>query len=286
MRLFYSEEHKEFLEGIIDGRTDPEVTELFNKRFGVNKTVSAIKSFRNRVGVRRSGRKDIYSEEQIDYLRQISLGRTNEEIARLFNDRFGTDRSVNSVKSARGRHGIRKVVVPEKYTEEQIEYLREISPGRTSREITDMFNKRFKQNRTVSGIDSIRTKSGILTGSTGYFEKGQHSHNRLPIGAESVRGDRYVLVKVRDGSLNDNWRPKHHIIWEKEHGPIPEGHVILFGDGDNRNFDIDNLICVSNAQVAQLNKEGLICEHADLTRVAINILALSSKVYERSKELK
>ena len=41
-----------------------------------------------------------------------------------------------------------------------------------------------------------------------------------------------------------NWMEKQRYIWEQVHGPIPKGHVVVFLDGNNRNFDIDNLYCM------------------------------------------
>ena len=38
---------------------------------------------------------------------------------------------------------------------------------------------------------------------------------------------------------------KHQRIWVKNHGPIPEGYHIHHIDGNNKNNDLDNLICVS-----------------------------------------
>ena len=64
-----------------------------------------------------------------------------------------------------------------------------------------------------------------------------------PIGSERLRNtgkNSYVEVKVS----RSEWRLKHHLIWEKAHGKAPDGYCICFADGDNRNFDIDNLQAV------------------------------------------
>jgi hypothetical protein len=36
----------------------------------------------------------------------------------------------------------------------------------------------------------------------------------------------------------------HVAVWEKFNGALPEGHGILFADGDHENFDPLNLICL------------------------------------------
>lgn len=69
----------------------------------------------------------------------------------------------------------------------------------------------------------------------------------VPVGAERVKKGA-VWVKVRDvpdkAGTKDNWMPKSRYVYEREVGPVPEGHQIVFADGDMRNFDVDNLVPV------------------------------------------
>lgn len=67
-----------------------------------------------------------------------------------------------------------------------------------------------------------------------------------PIGKETVWNN-YVFVKV---AKPDVWRAKHLLIWEAAHGPVPDGHLVMFADGDPRNFCLDNLILVSRSMHA------------------------------------
>ena len=68
--------------------------------------------------------------------------------------------------------------------------------------------------------------------------------DRVPIGSIRKHGD-YWMIKVRDGKLNDNWQFLHHHIWEKEHGPLPEGYRLMFRDMNPDNVILDNLVMVS-----------------------------------------
>ena len=48
------------------------------------------------------------------------------------------------------------------------------------------------------------------------------------------------------------------LLWEQRHGrPVPDGHLVLFADGDRRNFDPANLLLVSRAELAVMNKRRL-----------------------------
>lgn len=197
------------------------------------------------------------------------------------------------------------VDVAKKYTKEHIEYLREITPGRTNKEITKMFNEKFNLNISESALAQVRKRHGIKTGSDGKykkghepwnkgkkgfmgpnktsFKKGHKPHNWVPIGSERITKDGYVQIKIQEGKFQKNWRGKHILVWEEHNGPVPEGHAVIFGDGNNRNFDIDNLILVSRAQLLKLNQQGLIKNDADLTRTGVIIADLQMKISERSK---
>lgn len=49
-----------------------------------------------------------------------------------------------------------------KYTEEHIEYLREISQGRYIDEITKLFNEKFGMNLTESAISTLKARYKLL----------------------------------------------------------------------------------------------------------------------------
>lgn len=112
------------------------------------------------------------------------------------------------------------------------------------------------------------------------FKKGYTPYNYKPVGTEIVNADGYIEVKLADPSV---YKKKHILIWETEHGPVPKGHVIIFGDKNKRNFALNNLILVSRRQLAILNKYHLIKEHADLTRAGLVIADLHMKINERKK---
>jgi len=84
------------------------------------------------------------------------------------------------------------------------------------------------------------------------FKKGQDPHNTVPIGTERISKDGYIEVKVRHlkgkGSNNANFEFKHRIIYEENFGPIPEGMIVEFLDGDKLNFEPSNFILRSRKE--------------------------------------
>ncbi len=81
--------------------------------------------------------------------------------------------------------------------------------------------------------------------------------NALPIGTVRVwrhklrqctrnGGPRYLyrrFIKVSNDPVDrrHNWTPYCQYLWEKEHGPVPEGHFVIHKDGKTMNDKSENL---------------------------------------------
>lgn len=188
-----------------------------------------------------------------------------------------------------------------RYTDEQKAYLAEIVVGRSHREITEMMNERFDIELTVSQIKGTIARERLHTGRTGCFPKGNvpankgtkgvhHGSstsfrkgnvpaNRVPIGSEKQREDGYVWVKVCDGQKNDNWRQKHLLIWEAANGPVPTGHVVMFGNGDTTDVRLENLVLAEKADVAVMNHQGIKGYDTESTQTSV----LTAKLIRRAR---
>ncbi|HHT7202591.1 MULTISPECIES: HNH endonuclease signature motif containing protein [Bacillus] len=189
------------------------------------------------------------------------------------------------------------------YTIKQKMFIEEHVTGRTSEELTRMVNEQFGIELTVQQIRGFKKrfklKSGLNTrfagghtpfnkgkkgcssgGKATQFKKGDIPHNYKPVGTERVNSDGYVDIKI---AAPNKWRAKHLVIWEEVNGPLPEGHAVIFGDKNRRNFNLDNLILVNQKQLGSLNARGLIQDNADLTRIGVVIVDIHQAVNERKK---
>lgn len=61
------------------------------------------------------------------------------------------------------------------------------------------------------------------------------------------------------------------------------GHKVIFADQNKRNFDIDNLILVTNSEALIMNKNKLIYEDPNLTNTGSIIAKLIDKTNRKSK---
>ena len=201
------------------------------------------------LGVKNKGPQHIWSDEEKQYLAEITPGRGYKEIQSMMSCKFGFDYTHHQIKGAITRN--------------------KLNTGRTGR-----FEKGHATwNKGTKGL----TKANVTS-----FKKGQKPHNYKPLGSERITKDGYCEIKVSD--TGRRWRPKHVLIYEKHHGKVPKGSAVIFLDGDKRNFDIDNLYLVTRSQLAMLNKNSLIQKDAELTKTAINVVDLMKKISAMEKK--
>ena len=167
------------------------------------------------------------------------------------------------------------------------DFIRELGEDHSQTEVIQEFKKRFGVDLTLYQYKNRKHKLGVVSkGNAGWFKPGHggffsEEHKRAfveggkntrfkkgnipynakdkPVGFERLTKDGYIEVKIADHpshkDCNDNWRAKHLLIWEREHGKrIPPKHAVLFADGDKRNLDPENLVLVSRRQLMMINR--------------------------------
>ena len=191
-----------------------------------------------------------------------------------------------------------------KYSEEERLFLKSIIPGRNYAGILSLFNAKFDVPLTSANLASFIKNNKINTGLTGRFQKGHITHNKgksfhaggrsaetrfkkgnmpfnyKPVGSTRISKDGYTEIKVADPR---KWMHLHRIVWEKEHGPIPKGHVVIFGDGDKTNICIENLLLISRGELALLNKCKLLGASPEITKIGIMVANVKQKLRKRIK---
>jgi hypothetical protein len=198
------------------------------------------------------------------------------------------------------------------YTAAEIRFLEKKVAGRSYAELTDMFNRRFGLSFAVARIGSTLKRLGLSNGrdcrfrpglvphnkgktgrcpagsEKGWFKPGNRPWDYKPVGTERVNGDGYIDVRIRNpsGKPWKNWKAKHRIIWEKAHGKIPRGHIVIFADGDKRNFAPDNLLLASRREHGVMNRCGLRSAHGELTKTGKAVADLKLLITDRKRGAK
>lgn len=208
-----------------------------------------------------------------------------------------------------------------KWSTEELEWLRSNYPIYVLPELLVKFNEHFNTDITKTALKGILDKYKIHCGRKSQWVKGQTAWNKgmtwddymtdegqiksrktcfntertvnnanyndLPVGTEYVwKG--YIIVKTdkSEGTKARRWwKLKHHLVWEQAHGPIPKDHNVIFLDGNNRNFDLDNLALVNDAELAIMNKNKLYFKgNADATKCGVSLTKLIIKRSQYAKK--
>lgn len=194
-----------------------------------------------------------------------------------------------------------------RYTPEEKAWLKEFIPGHSYREIQEEFTRRFRPVR-YEQIRGFCKNNHIPTGRKGNFQKGQESWNKgkklseycspeaiermrktqfkkgnipydwKPVGSERINVEGYVEIKIQEPN---KWQLKHRYVWERHNGPIPEGMIITFRDGNRQNTDIENLAMISRSLNARLSILGL--QNCGALDTAVLTAQLHEEISKRRK---
>ena len=255
-----------------------------------------------------------YSPEIADFIRDNVVGRTAQELADLTNAAFGTSFTASSMKSYKQNHklrsgtpcGIPKGRPTDLFPAEVVAFIRANYKGVGWADMAEMLNGEFDKHYTKEQIAGYYKNHKLNSGLTGRFEKGHVSHNKgrkgycapgsekgwftkgsqpwdtAPVGTV-VEREGYLWKKFKNdlGSGRFNWKQVHLLNWEAAHGPVPDGYVIIFKDGNHMNTDLGNLELVSKAENAVMNRCNLRFNHAEHTETGILIAKVKIAAKDR-----
>ena len=194
-----------------------------------------------------------------------------------------------------------------KYTKEEHEFMKVYVYGHSYEQIQETFKEKFGHDITIQQIKSYICNHHLTTGKDGKFKKGNVPHNKgkkgvyakgcekswfkegnipmqhRPVGSERITRDGYIEIKVAEPN---KWDLKHRVVYENLYGKIPDGHVLIFRDGNKENVAIDNLILVTRGVNAVINREGISACKNEMKDTAVIFAKLKSAVSKKEKMLK
>ena len=192
-----------------------------------------------------------------------------------------------------------------RYTEEELDFLRQHAEGRSRTELVGMLKERFGFDVSIRSVGSVMSRNDIhnhrqgfnsqfqkgcipwnkgtkglqLGGKKTQFKKGHVPASRKPIGTEVWSEDKQTYyIKIANP---DVWVKKKRYLWEQAHGPIPEGHVIICKDNDPRNVTLDNLLCVSHRAMTSVFQRGLRTEYPEINEALHTLAELEMKLKQK-----
>lgn len=155
-------------------------------------------------------------------------------------------------------------------------------------ECYQLFLKTFPeaQDVTLTAFKNERSRIGAISEKYKNRLKNHGSRAPKPLFSEHVKKG-YVKIKIEQPNV---WMFKHHYVWWQNTGykPEPKKETVIFLDGNNRNFDFNNLFLLPRACIAILNnpgnKLGIVPGNPELTKINAMNAILIHQIFEQGKK--
>lgn len=204
-------------------------------------------------------------------------------------------------------------------TAEEAAWLAERYPTTPNGDLLDAFERRFGIRLTTSQVGNAKARLGVRSGTVGgrfepgnvpankgmtwdemgipedkqeHMRSGQFKPGNLPwttreVGEERVTKDGYVEVHVaqrRREKANDQWVLKQRLVWQEANGRrLRPDEMVVFADGDRRNFDPGNLVAMTMAEHAVIIRSGITYADRETCETAIGIARLKMAASRAAK---
>lgn len=263
-----------------------------------------------------------YTSEMCNFLREHSKDNTINDIYKMFIDKFHCDASIHGVRAKIKQLGLEfkrhEFYGSKKYGKEVVDYIKDNAEGLLNEQLAENINHTFGISITKEEVKGIKAYIGAKSGISCYdammmtrpddwvnprrgkklspenyekirkafFKKGFNGLPPCPVGTERVRGNR-IFIKIEEPDI---WISKAKYVYEKETGEyLKQGEVVVLLDGSIDNFELDNLMKVSKAEVLRYNQMKLEArKNKELNKLVYSLhkLARLRRELERGKEKK
>lgn len=254
-----------------------------------------------------------YPQEVHDFLREYIPGHTVKETVKALKKKTGIDMGEIALASYKKNHHIKSgtsggkksgqptKLYPKKVQDYIAAHAHGTSPAQMAEDLYKQFRRRYKESqirayyknhKISSGLDT-RFQPGCIPWTKGrkmppnensqrtQFKAGEDPWNKLPIGTVLEKADGYLWRKIGDGARE--WKQEHIARWEEEHGPLKDGELIIFLDGDKHNLSMDNLRKIDRSINLEMNRTGMRFDDAALTESGALIATLRVETRKRKR---
>lgn len=174
-----------------------------------------------------------------------------------------------------------------KWTQSEIEWLRQNIHKHSWNAIQTAFNQHFKTNLSQSSIEHICLRHGIDHGrknEQGFVKSSYNAFSQTyPLGSERADSRGRVFIKIKNNICDHtNWVQKDRYVWENAHGKLGTNELIIHLNSDKNDCSLENLCKVSRAVNMLLSVNKWIFTDKTMTLTAIKCCELIIVLNERN----
>lgn len=246
-KINLTDEQISFLKGM-SGKSRLATLNAFKTKFNMNVSLAFIKTKCLELGVLPHRKKGVcFSKSQIEFIEKNFDPMATAKFTNLrnaFNCNFGTNYASFVFRHQCLKMNLHKPIITPKASNQQLTFLNNKSHLKRT-ELHKIFNKKYNLDLSFDQFSGLCSRYKIYGDRRKEFQISRNA----PIGFEKLNSNGYVLVKVGQPY---KFVFKHHKVWEEANGPVKEGYVISFKDGNKRNCKLDNLIMINPGEFMRL----------------------------------
>lgn len=152
------------------------------------------------------------------------------------------------------------------YTDKQIDYVKAYYSMLGMKKTTDAFNNKFGTNKSFYSIHKLALRLGLSVPQDVANRNANPKIDKVGTIREELSSG-YLVIKTGD-SCKD-WTKYQRYVYEQVHGKLPKNYVVIFLDGNNRNFALSNLMAVPRNFVVWMNTNKIRTDNVDLNKIAV-----------------
>lgn len=274
---------------------------LFNSTFNTNLSKKQIQSKIKQLQIaKRNIQKNYgkYTEEMVAWLKENFEKMNLIILTETFNNKFNTTYTKSAIwhktyrvidcQFDRTRNYIPRIT----WKKEVLNYLKANYNNYTYKQLSELMNEKFKLKTTASSIEHKISRLGLKKSlearqkqsrsrkcSKFWFKPGHSPVTKKPIGYERIDTNGTVWVKTKDP---DVFVQKHRLIYKQHFGEIKEGVNIVFLNGDKKDYRIENLVALTNSELALFNNTKINANNNDdIARVKFAVTKVKAAVFKK-----
>ncbi len=193
-------------------------------------------------------RANILTHEQVLEIVELYANTPAKEIALLYN------KPLSTIYKTAQRYGVKK---SEEFRNSSLSG--RIQKGQRLSEATEFKKGMIPATKGKKLSEICKSKEALQRSAANRWQKGNKPHTTKYDGAITLRRMQqkgigecqpYYFIRI----VENKWEFLHRYLWKESFGDIPKGFNIVFKDGNTLNCVIENLECISSAELAERNR--------------------------------
>lgn len=179
--------------------------------------------------------------------------RTSYELMDALKENFGIDVNRNTLKSYFRRClGRTTIYGTHDFSEAEKEIIRKYFPTNGATTTAALIEYFLGISRPATSVQTTAGKIGVKCDKERVHrtlcEKAYYSKQAKiqPVGTVRAETNKDGLTFYRMKAADGQWKPAGKVVWEQYNGPMPDGYKIIYLDGNQANYDINNLYAAPN----------------------------------------